>query len=250
MSFADMITLLFALFMVLFAISSVNTSKFEALQKSLQEAFSGKILSGGEAIMETGNDKQPEKPGTEPPLPAMTPLQALAQQPRSSRPESKAAKKEDQDFKALKAQIDALVEKEGLTDKVETTVRARARRRAADRQRPLRLRPGRAQAGRPGPARQARRRARASRTSTRSSSRATPTTCRSQRRSTRPTGSCPARARRRRPHLRRQTASPRGRLSGALLRRRRPDREQRDARRALAQPPRRRDPHPPCIQEP
>ena len=78
-SFADMMTLLFCLFMVLFAISSVNTSKFEALQKALQNAFSGKILSGGEAVMETGNDKQPEKPGAEPPLPRMTPLQALAQ---------------------------------------------------------------------------------------------------------------------------------------------------------------------------
>src|SRR5919198_1312965 len=61
-SFADMMTLLFCLFMVLFAISSVNASKFEALQKALQNAFSGKILSGGQAVMETGNDKQPEKP--------------------------------------------------------------------------------------------------------------------------------------------------------------------------------------------
>ena len=48
-SFADMMTLLFCLFMVLFAISSVNTSKFEALQKSLQDAFSGAVLSGGKA---------------------------------------------------------------------------------------------------------------------------------------------------------------------------------------------------------
>src|SRR5215213_1864976 len=77
-SFADMMTLLFCLFMVLFAISSVNTSKFEALQKALQDAFSGKILSGGAAVMETGNDSKPNDPGTEPPIQAMTPLQALA----------------------------------------------------------------------------------------------------------------------------------------------------------------------------
>jgi chemotaxis protein MotB len=50
-SFADMMTLLFCLFMVLFAISSVNTSKFEALQRSLQDAFSGAVLSGGKAMM-------------------------------------------------------------------------------------------------------------------------------------------------------------------------------------------------------
>src|SRR5258707_6847161 len=97
-SFADMMTLLFCLFMVLFAISSVNTSKFEALQKALQDAFSGKILSGGQAVMETGNDKQPQKPGTEPPLPSMTPLQALAST-SIQESASKAAKKEDQDFK-------------------------------------------------------------------------------------------------------------------------------------------------------
>src|SRR4051794_3155888 len=123
-SFAAMMTILFCLFMVLFAISSVNPSKFEALQKALQDAFSGKILSGGSAVMETGNDKEPNKPGTEPPLAAMTPLQALANT-SVEHSASKAAKKEDQDFKALKRRIDALVAKEGLTGKVETTVRKR-----------------------------------------------------------------------------------------------------------------------------
>src|SRR3954453_7990119 len=123
-SFADVITLLFSAFLVLFAISSVNTSKFEALQKALQDAFSGKILSGGSAVMETGNDQQPNKPGTEPPLPALTPLQALANT-SVEKQASKAAKKEDQDFKALKKRIDALAEKEGLSGKVETTVRKR-----------------------------------------------------------------------------------------------------------------------------
>jgi chemotaxis protein MotB len=121
-SFADMMTLLFCLFMVLFAISSVNTSKFEALQKALQDAFSGKILSGGDAVMETGNDTPPDKPGTEPPLPALTPMQALANT-SVEQDASKAAKKEEQDFKALKRKIDQLVDREGLTGKVQTTVR-------------------------------------------------------------------------------------------------------------------------------
>ena len=40
-TYADMMTLLVALFMVLFSISSVNKSKFESLQRSLQDAFSG-----------------------------------------------------------------------------------------------------------------------------------------------------------------------------------------------------------------
>ena len=55
LTYADMITLLLALFVVLFAISSVNVSKVKALQQSLRDAFSGKVMSGGEAIMTTGN---------------------------------------------------------------------------------------------------------------------------------------------------------------------------------------------------
>ena len=63
-SFADMMTLLFCLFMVLFAISSVNTSKFKELQKSLQDAFSGAVLSGGKSMMNTGSaDEHVQGPG-------------------------------------------------------------------------------------------------------------------------------------------------------------------------------------------
>jgi chemotaxis protein MotB len=120
-SFADMMTLLFCLFMVLFAISSVNTSKFEALQRALQDAFSGKILSGGEATMETGSDTPPEQPTPEPPMPAIMPLAAIG----DIRPEQDAAKREQEDFRELKRRIDALVEREGLQGRVETTIRRR-----------------------------------------------------------------------------------------------------------------------------
>src|ERR671927_462256 len=77
-SFADMMTLLFCLFMVLFAISSVNTSKLEILHEVLQDAFSGKVLSGGKAVMQTGNDTPPERAQVEPPMPAISPLASLA----------------------------------------------------------------------------------------------------------------------------------------------------------------------------
>jgi chemotaxis protein MotB len=123
-SFADMMTLLFCLFMVLFAISSVNTSKFEALQKALQDAFSGNILSGGKAVMETGNDSPPNDPAAEPPIQAMTPLEALANSSVEQK-SNEEAKKENEDFKLLKKRIDELVRKEGLTGKVQTTVRKR-----------------------------------------------------------------------------------------------------------------------------
>ena len=47
----DMMTLLFAVFVVLFAISSTNISKVKLLEQSLQEAFSGPVLTGGRAMM-------------------------------------------------------------------------------------------------------------------------------------------------------------------------------------------------------
>ena len=73
-SYADMMTLLFCLFMVLFAISSVNTSKFAALSKALQDAFSGAILSGGKNVMQSGSETQGQTPAAQPPLPSITPL--------------------------------------------------------------------------------------------------------------------------------------------------------------------------------
>jgi chemotaxis protein MotB len=54
LTYADMITLLLALFMVLFSIASINTSKFKTLKEALHEAFSGQILPGGKAIQQTG----------------------------------------------------------------------------------------------------------------------------------------------------------------------------------------------------
>src|SRR3954465_12254133 len=77
-SFADMMTLLFCLFMVLFAISSVNTSKFEALQRSLKDAFSGAVLDGGKSMLSSGSDQDKTKPpGGDPPLPSRPPLTAI-----------------------------------------------------------------------------------------------------------------------------------------------------------------------------
>jgi len=127
-SFADMMTLLMCLFMVLFSMSSVNTSKFEALQRSLQDAFSGRILPGGEAVMESGNNEKAEREAPKPPVPALMPLESIAAQedPRDGKTaEAAAAKQEEEEFKRLKRRIDALAREAGLAGKVSTTVRRR-----------------------------------------------------------------------------------------------------------------------------
>lgn len=53
-TYADMLTLMFVLFMVLFSISVVNTGKFEQLKESLSKAFSSGLFSGGESVVEQG----------------------------------------------------------------------------------------------------------------------------------------------------------------------------------------------------
>src|SRR3712207_3983977 len=115
LTYADMITLLMALFIVMFAMSSVNETKFESLQKSLQEAFSGKIL-GGQSIQETGGSVQSETPN---PNEAKQSLAPLAVQ------NSPAAKTEQEDFRKLKVEIDRLIAQEGLQSRVESSIEKR-----------------------------------------------------------------------------------------------------------------------------
>src|SRR5919106_6240453 len=73
----DMMTLLFAVFVVLFAISSTNVSKVKELTKSLQEAFSGPVLTGGQAMMERGDQSEAEKASPTPPLSSISPARAV-----------------------------------------------------------------------------------------------------------------------------------------------------------------------------
>jgi chemotaxis protein MotB len=51
LTYSDMITLLMCLFMVLWSISSVNISKLQELQRSLQEAFIGRVLDSGPTVL-------------------------------------------------------------------------------------------------------------------------------------------------------------------------------------------------------
>jgi chemotaxis protein MotB len=58
-TYADMLTLLLVLFIVLFSISVVNTSKFEQLKRSLASAFGagqGQMLSGGTGLNDDGSN--------------------------------------------------------------------------------------------------------------------------------------------------------------------------------------------------
>jgi len=122
LTYADMITLLMALFMVLFSITSVNKSKLEVLSKTLQEAFSGKVLPGGESIRNTGADpKSVSSPTANPPIPAITTVVAQAASPSAAA----ARLKEQEDFRRLKRQIDQYAREKGIQSKVQTVIAQR-----------------------------------------------------------------------------------------------------------------------------
>jgi chemotaxis protein MotB len=74
LTYADMLTLLFALFMVLFSISSVNISKYQVLQQSLKAAFSGSILPGGRAILQAGSQSTDQHVPATAAVPSIVPL--------------------------------------------------------------------------------------------------------------------------------------------------------------------------------
>src|SRR6202161_1375852 len=130
LTYADMITLLMALFMVLFSISSVNISKYQTLQESLKAAFSGSILSGGRAIMQSGSESTSAHTPATAEVPSIVPLtpnipkpadtsakqisQAMLQQP--------AAQHEQAAFQKLKAELDAYSKAHGFSSQVQTVI--------------------------------------------------------------------------------------------------------------------------------
>jgi chemotaxis protein MotB len=133
LTYADMITLLMALFIVLFSISSVNVSKFKTLQESLKAAFSGSILPGGKAIIQSGSESttahSPAKaaiPAIVPPTPnAPTPREVSAAQLAQAKALAAAAKQEQSDFVRLKQQLDAYAQAHGFAGQVQTVIARR-----------------------------------------------------------------------------------------------------------------------------
>jgi chemotaxis protein MotB len=121
LTYADMITLLMALFMVLFSITSVNKAKLQVLQKTLQDAFSGQILPGGKALEESGSNPEKKAPATPaPPIPAIQSFLG-----KSSGSGQGSAASEQREFEHVKQQIDNFAHAHGLQKQVETVITQR-----------------------------------------------------------------------------------------------------------------------------
>ncbi len=134
LTYADMITLLMALFMVLFSISSVNISKYRTLQKALKAAFSGAILPGGKAIMQSGaSSTDTAKPAATavPSIQPLSPTIAGASGLNSGSSSSQVSKaiasaaataQEQSGFEHLKQELDAYAQAHGFGNQVQTVI--------------------------------------------------------------------------------------------------------------------------------
>jgi chemotaxis protein MotB len=154
LTYADMLTLLFALFMVLFSISSVNISKYQILQQSLKAAFSGSILPGGRAILQSGSESTTQHVPATAAVPSIVPLVPTPTSRSSSStgaantPASQAAKAasakplstaqlraalnsmsasvaEQQSFVALQKKLNAYAKAHGFSSQVQTVIERR-----------------------------------------------------------------------------------------------------------------------------
>ncbi len=134
LTYADMITLLMALFMVLFSISSVNVSKYQVLQHSLKAAFSGNILPGGKSISQQGATNNSSHVPQSADLQAMTPVTALsspssasanttsAKNAAAAAAQQNAATHESQVFAHIKQRLESYAAKHGFSKNVKVAI--------------------------------------------------------------------------------------------------------------------------------
>jgi chemotaxis protein MotB len=113
LTYSDLITLLMALFVIFFAMSSLDAGKFTQLKVSLSDAFSGKVLDGGSSVLANG--------GTGGAVSPLTPTQAEARAVAANA----AAKRETDDLQALKRRIDAYAAAHHLQAKIDTRIERR-----------------------------------------------------------------------------------------------------------------------------
>jgi chemotaxis protein MotB len=131
LTYADMITLLMALFMVLFSISSVNISKYQVLQRALQKAFMGGVLDGGKSF-------QPGEPTRIQGVQSATASQQMdssfqilshnligkvaPKSPAQKAAEKQQAAQEQSNLEEIKAQVDSYAKLHGFSGLIQTSI--------------------------------------------------------------------------------------------------------------------------------
>ncbi|WP_210364115.1 flagellar motor protein MotB [Bacillus sp. REN3] len=104
--YADLLTLLLALFIVLFAMSSVDAVKFQMLSKAFNDVFTGGTgVFEFQSPMPEGQMESPEE-----------------QQKDVKRNDKDAAAKDQEELQALQQKVNGYINDKRLTDKLETSL--------------------------------------------------------------------------------------------------------------------------------
>jgi chemotaxis protein MotB len=121
LTYSDMITLLMSLFLVLWAISSVNISKFDQLKVSLHSAFSGKVLPASPSVL-TGGKAAFAEAG----MPVTPPVQnaqpAFKMDSIVSSLQSAASRQDAENLRRIQRQVDRYALQHGLSGRLRTSI--------------------------------------------------------------------------------------------------------------------------------
>ncbi|MFD0590548.1 flagellar motor protein MotB [Paenibacillus sp. GCM10027627] len=124
--YADLLTLLLALFIVLYAMNSVDVKKFEQMSQAFSVAFnSGAGVLDSPAINTNGEDPKKndqdadDKKNTDGEKDSQNKNENVAQDPKDAELQE-LIKREQAELEDLKKKIDAYIDKNGLTSDLET----------------------------------------------------------------------------------------------------------------------------------
>lgn len=109
--YADLLTLLLALFLVLYAMSATDAKKFQ----EMSEAFNV-VLNGGVGVLEYNKSEPSKDPSNIGDNKAMNSIPA----PKPDKKRSELMKKEQEDLEKLKKQLDKYIKNNGLTTQLST----------------------------------------------------------------------------------------------------------------------------------
>jgi chemotaxis protein MotB len=125
-----MITLLMALFIVMWSMSTVNISRFAALKASLKEAFNGTLNEGGASLLSGSDGVLPAqaaivgqvRPQPVDPIPPIDPKQTADPDQAALSAIGQAERRDLENLARLKREVDAWAKQHDLAHEIETAV--------------------------------------------------------------------------------------------------------------------------------
>lgn len=121
LTYSDMITLLMSLFLVLWAMSSVDVSKFDQLKVSLHSAFSGKVLPASASVL-TGGPAAFSEPGTPMTPPVQNPQPAFKMDSIKSSLQTAAKQQDAESLRHIQQRVEQYARQHGLSGRLRTSI--------------------------------------------------------------------------------------------------------------------------------